>query len=136
MLNSQDDLDRALYSMVSMGLDADVYLYEIVALIELGADVDYQDDKLATPLHITTNADVASVLLASGASLDIRDWQGKTPYERHQALCEAFCISPVQGEAHEKICDLLIEETHKRERQALIDAIDSNANEPRLPRKI
>src|SRR4029077_14231067 len=51
-----------------------------LVLIRRGANVDARrPDRLDTPLHFASNADVGGVLIEHGAEVEALDWSGRTP---------------------------------------------------------
>lgn len=50
-------------------------------LVKAGADVNRQGDMGSTPLHYAATPEVASFLIASGASVTIRDEFGRLPLQ-------------------------------------------------------
>ncbi len=53
----------------------------IKALVNAGADPNYQDYMGKTALHYATNAEAVQELIASGAKTDARDKDNKTPFD-------------------------------------------------------
>ena len=54
-------------------------LRAVELLVKAGLDINRPGDMGATPLHYASNPEVASFLLASGASPEIRDKFGRLP---------------------------------------------------------
>lgn len=48
-------------------------------LVKAGLDINRPGDMGATPLHYASSTEVASLLIANGASLEIRDEFGRVP---------------------------------------------------------
>lgn len=54
-------------------------LRAVQLLVKAGLDINRPGDMGATPMHYASNPEVASFLIASGASLQIRDEFGRLP---------------------------------------------------------
>ena len=65
-----------------------------LVLIRKGANVNARrPDRLDTPLHFASNAEVARVLIEHGAEVDALDWSGRTRcIGRHSS---AWSMSPI-----------------------------------------
>lgn len=80
IINSPDSQDGpALHSLVKEG-----NLKCVRVLINLGADVNLQDEDGLRPLHIcasTNNIEMARFLVKKGANPDLTDFEGRTPVD-------------------------------------------------------
>ena len=55
-------------------------------LLQNGANPNFQDHEGKTYLHITSDAELAKILIKYGAKLDIKDKHGRTPCENNRKL--------------------------------------------------
>ena len=80
-----EDGSTPLHRAIEGDLNAErktVNLEIIRLLIDKGADVNVKDDNENTPLHLSTNKNIAELLISNGADVNAKDWSGETPLHR------------------------------------------------------
>lgn len=99
------DVNSCFWSGAPLHFAVRVYTLPVVrALIEAGANVDFQDGFQNTPLHyaVVTSSDKVRLLIEAGANPNIRNHDGRTPLVNASSIKAAKMLIDAGAQVDER----------------------------------